>query len=104
MRLSSVGPNTIIEALDPERTDPPVKTEGVSAPQSSQLETESNNTTEKFVMGNLTNLIEEAKKRSEARKKRGLSVKISNALEAYRRVIYFEDMHQEIGGSLDQSS
>jgi hypothetical protein len=105
MRLSSVGPNTIIEALDPERTDPPVKTEGVSAPQASQLETESNNTTdEQMVAGNLTNLIEEAKKRAEARKKKGLSIKRSHALEAYKRVIYFEDMHQEIGGSLDQSS
>lgn len=105
MRLSSVGPNTIIEALDPERTDPPVQTESVSAPQASQLETESNNSTEeKMVAGNLTNLIEEAKKRAEARKKKGLHVKRSKALEAYSRVIHFEDMLQEIGGGLDQSS
>ena len=105
MKLSSVGPNTIIEAMDPERTDPPVQPESVSAPQASQLETESNNSTqEQFATGNITNLIEEAKKRAEARKKKGVTIRRSKALEAYGRVIHFEDMLEEIGGQLDLSS
>ena len=105
MRLSSVGPNTIVEAMDPERTDPPVQSESVSAPQPSQLETESNNSTqEKFIAGNLTNLIEEAKKRAETRRKKGIRARKNRALEAYNRVLHFEDMLGEKGGGLDQSS
>ncbi len=90
----------MVEAVDPERIDPPVKGEAVAQPKESQLDTES----EGLNLGNLAILIEEAKKRSELRKKKGDAKKISQALEAYRQVKDFEKIQNEIGFNLDRSS
>ncbi len=105
MRLSSVGPNTIVEAFDLERTEPAVEGEGVAQPQASQLETHQENSTQsKIVGGNLTNLIEEAKKRAGARKMKGLVIKRSLALRAYEKILSLEDSQSEKGVNLDQRS
>lgn len=100
-----MGPNTIVEAMDPERVDPPVQGEKVPESQSSQLESREQNTFEtETQLGNLANLIEEAKKRTEGRKKKGDERRRSKSLTAYDRVVRFEEIRDEKGRHLDHHS
>jgi len=103
MRLSSVGPNSIFEALDPERIDPPVRNESIPQPETPQLETALKDSTQTPVRaGNLDNLIEEAKKRADLRKKKGLEMRRAIILKAYFKVD--EDGLAEKGVQLDESA
>lgn len=103
MKLSAVGPMSSNEALDSERTDPPVQKDSVAQTETTQLETESQNPSQRAVP-QLTLLIEEAKKRADQRRRKGLKLRMANALESYKKVESFEEMQMEKGVKLDESS
>ncbi len=105
MKISAMTLNGMREGLDPERIDPPIRQEGIAQTQASQFETGQGNTTQpQFVMGNLANLIEEAKRRAEKKKNQSNKVKLNRAIENYNKVNNFNEIMDEKGSNLDRSS
>jgi hypothetical protein len=104
MKLSSVGPFQVVEALEPEQLDRPVQNETIAQPQAAQLETQSENTPRAPLAENLTDLIEEAKKRAQARKQKGSALKRSKVLEMYKKIESTDEVQLDKGVRLDQRS
>lgn len=103
MKLSAIGPNTIVEAMDPERTEATVRKEVVIQSQESHLDTELQNAP-KTSSGNLSYLIEEAKKRALIRKNKGAKAKRRKVILTYENVEGFEEILDMKGLNLDQKS
>ena len=102
MKLTPIGPFQLHEAKpEVEPFKPEVKTEAVTPVNPSQIETQAQTGKERR-QATIVNILDEAKKRAEARKRIGLTKLKARVLEAYARVRDFEERVLEIGPALDK--